>query len=188
MSESTEDFSSPNSQEAESPAAAGDSDRQTDEARALIARLTERLRKRDRRIALLETALARTVMMHHVWTSHLERKLERSLAFGSSANSDLQMCSSGIRPPVSVPDETTHGVVVHLPHLTRTLEGLFDVMREHWSEWDIDHPPKSSTVARAIDEKLGLKPQANGEASRSAQTFAAALRPESVSEADGRHR
>ena len=58
-------------------------------------------------------------------------------------------------------------------------------MREHWSEWDPERPPKSSTVARAIDEKLGLKGQANGEASRSAQTFAAALRPDSR-QRDGR--
>jgi len=80
------------------------------------------------------------------------------------------------------------GVIVHLPHLTRTLEALFDVMREHWSEWDPERLPKSSTVARAIDQRLGLKGQVNGEASRSAQTFAAALRPDSVNETDGRHR
>ena len=79
-------------------------------------------------------------------------------------------------------------MIVRLPHLTRTLEVLFDVMREHWSEWEPERPPKSSTVARAIDGKLGLKGQANGDASRSAQTFAAALRPDSVNETDGRHR
>ncbi|WP_258187714.1 hypothetical protein [Trinickia symbiotica] len=162
--------------------------RQTEACRALIERLTERLRKRDRRIALLETALARTVLMHHVWTSHLERKLERSSASGTPTEASVQGLSGGASATASFADETAHGVVVHLPHLTRTLEALFDVMREHWSDWDPDHPPKSSTVARAIDEKLGLKAQANGEASRSAQTFAAALRPDSVNELDGRHR
>jgi len=148
------------------------------ELQALIARLAARLRGRDRRIQLLELAIARTAVMHHVWTSHLERKLERvpMADVGGSAG----------KPFVAQAHENR--AMVHLPHLTRTLEALFDVMREHWSEWDPERPPKSSTVARAIDEKLGLKGQANGEASRSAQTFAAALRPDSVNETDGRHR
>ncbi|AIO36820.1 hypothetical protein DM39_4222 [Burkholderia cenocepacia] len=84
-------------------------------------------------------------------------------------------------------DPHDKGVIVRLPHLTQTLSQLFDVMWEHWAEWDPERPPKSSTVARAIDARLGLKGQATGEASRSAQTFAAALRPDSVSETDGRH-
>ncbi|TCG01470.1 hypothetical protein BZM27_54425, partial [Paraburkholderia steynii] len=62
---------------------------------------------------------------------------------------------------------------------------LFEVMQEYWSEWEPDRPPKSP-VARALDDRLGLKGQANGEASRSSQTFAAALRPDSVNESDGR--
>lgn len=188
MSESTENFPPPSSQEADAQMAAGDSHRQAEEVRALIARLTERLRKRDRRIALLESALARTVLMHHVWASHLERKIERSSASGTVEAAGVQGRSDSLAPVSSFADERGRGVVVHLPHLTRTLEALFDVMREHWSDWDTERPPKSSTVARAIDEKLGLKPQASGEASRSAQTFAAALRPDSVSELDGRHR
>lgn len=187
MSESTDNLPEPGSQEADAQEGPGDCHRQTEEARALIARLTERLRKRDRRIALLETALARTVLMHHVWASHLERKLERSPASASTQPSG-QGLSDGARSAAPVVDDSTRGVVVHLPHLTRTLEALFDVMREYWSDWDVDRPPKSSTVARAIDEKLGLKAQASGEASRSAQTFAAALRPDSVNELDGRHR
>jgi hypothetical protein len=152
--------------------------RRTEESKALIARLTTRLRGRDRRIQLLELAIARTAVMHHVWSSHLERKLERSPVADTSGSAE--------KPVVGPAHES--GVVVHLPHLTRTLEALVDVMREHWSEWDPERPPKSSTVARAIDQRLGLKGQANGEASRSAQTFAAALRPDSVNDTDGRHR
>ncbi|MFM0433744.1 hypothetical protein PQQ75_32380 [Paraburkholderia aspalathi] len=148
------------------------------ESQALIGRLTARLRGRDRRIQLLELAIARTAVMHHVWTSHLERKLERA-PMTDAGGSDGK--------PIIAPKHENRAIV-HLPHLTRTLEALFDVMREHWSEWDPERPPKSSTVARAIDEKLGLKGQTNGEASRSAQTFAAALRPDSVNETDGRHR
>jgi hypothetical protein len=157
------------------------------ESKALVLRLTDRLRKRDRRIELLELAIARTVFMHHVWTTHLERKLERFSVSGAEKRANAEGPARNFTHTATRP-ESADGVTVHLPHLTRTLEALFDVMREYWSDWDPERPPKSSTVARAIDEKLGLKPQANGEASRSAQTFAAALRPDSVSEADGRHR
>lgn len=151
---------------------------QAEVSRAAIARLAARLRGRDRRIELLELAIARTVVMHHIWAGHLERKLER-----------FPVPAPTTQPPQSPAGfEQESGVTVRLPHLTQSLEALFDVMREHWSEWDPERPPKSSTVARAIDEKLGLKGQANGEASRSAQTFAAALRPDSVNESDGRHR
>ncbi|KVW14650.1 hypothetical protein WK91_19845 [Burkholderia cepacia] len=151
--------------------------RRTEELQALIARLTTRLRGRDRRIARLELAISRTVVMHHVWASHLERRLER-LPFTATTGAD--------ETPIL---EAAHerGVTVRLPHLTRTLVAIFEVMHEYWSEWEPERPPKSSTVARAIDEKLGLKGQANGEASRSSQTFAAALRPDSVNESDGRH-
>lgn len=151
---------------------------QAEVSRDAIARLAARLRGRDRRIELLELAIARTVVMHHVWAGHLERKLERLPEPVPTAQPRQSPARSG----------QESSVTVRLPHLTRTLEALFDVMREHWSEWDAERPPKSSTVARAIDEKLGLKGQANGEASRSAQTFAAALRPDSVNETDGRHR
>jgi hypothetical protein len=152
--------------------------RRTEESQAMIARLTARVRGRDRRIQLLELAIARTAVMHHVWSSHLERKLERSPEADTKGPAEK---------PVIVREHES-GVIVRLPHLTRTLEALFDVMREHWSEWDPERLPKSSTVARAIDQRLGLKGQVNGEASRSAQTFAAALRPDSVNETDGRHR
>jgi hypothetical protein len=151
---------------------------QVELSRATITRLVARLRGRDRRIELLELAIARTVVMHHVWAAHLEHKLERLPVKGSMGD-DIES---------SATSERKCGVIVCLPHLTRTLEVIFDVMQEHWSEWDVERPPKSSTVARAIDERLGLKGQANGEASRSSQTFAAALRPDSVNESDGRHR
>lgn len=151
--------------------------RHSEELQTLIARLTTRLRGRERRIARLELAISRTVVMHHVWASHLERRLELLHFTATTVVDDT--------PAVDATQE--HGVTVRLPHLTRTLQALFEVMQEYWSEWDPDRPPKSSTVARALDERLGLKGQANGEASRSAQTFAAALRPDSVNDSDGRH-
>jgi len=178
MCESTNNNQDPAFHETDAHHELENSRRRTDESKALIGRLTARLRARDRRIQLLELAIARTAVMHHVWSAHLERKLERS--------SEPDTAEPAVKPVVA--PEHQSGVVVHLPHLTRTLETLFDVMREHWSEWDTERPPKSSTVARAIDQKLGLKGQASGEASRSAQTFAAALRPDSVNDMDGRHR
>ncbi|MEX3960286.1 hypothetical protein [Trinickia sp. EG282A] len=187
MSESTDDRPAPSLYEANEQHCTSHSPRQTEEVKALIMRLNERLRKRDRRIKLLELALARTVLMHQVWASHLERKLDRS--FLSDAGTQPKVDGRRSDSTHACADEhPAGGVVVHLPHLTRTLEALFDVMREHWTEWDPERPPKSSTVARAIDDKLGLKGQANGEASRSAQTFAAAIRPDFASESDGRHR
>ncbi|WP_321968305.1 hypothetical protein [Burkholderia cepacia] len=187
MSESTDDRPDPSSNEADTQLSLDYWRRRVEESRALTTRLTDRLRKRDRRIELLELAIARTVFMHHVWATHLERKLERSSVSDAERRPNVAG-HPGNPSDTAAADQSLGGVIVHLPHLTRTLEALFDVMREFWSEWDTGRPPKSSTVARAIDERLGLKAQSNGEASRSAQTFAAALRPDSVNESDGRHR
>ncbi|WP_233518792.1 hypothetical protein [Paraburkholderia xenovorans] len=130
---------------------------------------------------LLERALARTVALHQTLEDSLEQRLEQCM--GSFDRAPPSEPSRG-----TTSGELNGGVTVHLPHLTRTLSLLFDVMREQWTKWDPERPPKSSTVARAIDAKLGLKGQSTGEASRSAQTFAAALRPDSLNDVDGRHR
>lgn len=181
MSDSTDDSSHSTTRDADGQFNLEYWRQQSQESKALITRLRARLRGRDRRIERLELAIARTAVMHHVWASRLERRLEQSSAAGVEGQTHISHS-------ISAQVEGAGDVIVHLPHLTRTLEALFEVMREFWSEWDSNRPPKSSTVARAIDEKLGLKAQANGEASRSAQTFAAALRPDLVSESDGRHR
>lgn len=150
------------------------------DAEANVSRLSARLRGRDQRILLLERALARTVALHQALEDDLEQRLEQSsdrVTSGQEVGLNGKVASHRSR----------EGITVHLPHLTRTLSLLFDVMREQWTHWDPERPPKSSTVARAIDAKLGLKGQSTGEASRSAQTFAAALRPDSISDVDGRH-
>lgn len=149
-------------------------------ADAHVSRLSARLRGRDQRLLLLERALARTVALHHSLEDSLEQRLEQCLG-------QIAQETEPTRGGAEADTPAGAGVVVRLPHLSRTLEILFDVMREYWTEWDPERPPKSSTVARAIDIKLGLKGQPSGEASRSAQTFAAALRPDSLNEADGRH-
>ncbi len=147
-------------------------------SQASVQRLMVRLRCREKRIQHLERALARTAVMHHIWALHLERKLDRTTAIApieKSVDDSISSIGDG------------DGVVVKLPHMNATLASLFEVMWSHWSHWDPEHPPKSSVVARAIDERLGWKCQANGEASRSAQTIAAAMRPDSINETDGRH-
>lgn len=169
------------------PATASSDDeclRRSEETRwADVCRLTARLKGRDVQIEVLERVLVRTVVMHQVWAAHLERRLERRSTSVAMTRPDNSVAQKGTEN-----EKGEDGLTVCLPHMTRTLAVLFDVMREYWSEWDPERPPKSSTVARAIDERLGLKGQPNGEASRSAQTFAAALRPDLVNENDGRHR
>lgn len=78
------------------------------------------------------------------------------------------------------------GVTVHLPHVTKGLTGLFDVMRKHWTNYSKDTPPKSSNVAAAIDTALGFKKQKSGDPSRNGQTLAALIRPDEEREADQR--
>jgi hypothetical protein len=84
-------------------------------------------------------------------------------------------------------DQPGPGVVVRLPYVTATLAVLFDAMYTFWADCDHDRPPKSLIVAQAIDERLGFNSQLNGEASRSAQAYASAIRPDWVKEADNRH-
>jgi hypothetical protein len=147
-------------------------------SQASVQRLMVRLKGREKHIQILERALARTAVMHHLWALHLERRLDRTTAISPIGK-------RGDASETARSEED--GVIVKLPHMNATLASLFEVMWSHWSYWDSERPPKSSVVARAIDERLGWKCQANGEASRSAQTFAAALRPDSINETDGRH-
>ncbi|MFM0736534.1 hypothetical protein PQQ51_04695 [Paraburkholderia xenovorans] len=79
------------------------------------------------------------------------------------------------------------GVTISLPHVTNTLTGLFEVMRASFGKYDPRNPPKQTSVARDLDERMGWAAQANGEPSRRAQTLAAAIRPDELSESDGRN-
>jgi hypothetical protein len=78
-------------------------------------------------------------------------------------------------------------VMISLPHATATLTGLFEVMRASFGKYDPRNPPKQTVVARDLDERMGWSAQANGEPSRRAQTLAAAIRPDELSESDGRN-
>lgn len=77
--------------------------------------------------------------------------------------------------------------VVELPHLTRSMESLFSVMRDQWTKYNPENPPKSSAVASAIDTAMGWSSQKSGEASRSAQTLASLIRPDEIADADPRN-
>ena len=68
MCESTNDNQDPAFHETDAQHELENSRRRAEESRALIGRLTTRLRARDRRIQLLELAIARSAVMHHVWS------------------------------------------------------------------------------------------------------------------------
>lgn len=76
---------------------------------------------------------------------------------------------------------------VELPHLTRGMQSLFCVMRDQWTKYNPENPPKSSAVASAIDAAMGWSPQKSGEASRNAQALASLIRPDEIADADPRN-
>ena len=78
------------------------------------------------------------------------------------------------------------GATVSLPHTTEHLRELFRIMREHWTKYDPRNPPKQTVIASEIDKALGWKTGGDGKPSRNADTLAALIRPDEVSEADNR--
>ncbi len=84
-------------------------------------------------------------------------------------------------------DEVIAGVSVTLPHITKKLNALFNIMHTHWATYDVRYPPKSVVIASDIDHAFGWMPQKDGSPSRGGQTFAAAIRPDNLSEADPRN-
>jgi hypothetical protein len=83
-------------------------------------------------------------------------------------------------------EEKPTGSTIQLPHTTKTLDALFRVMRENWSNCDKKNPPKQNLIAAEIDTALAWAPQSDGSPSRSAQTLAAAIRPDELAERDRR--
>ncbi|MBB5406443.1 hypothetical protein HDG34_000358 [Paraburkholderia sp. HC6.4b] len=153
--------------------------RRVDRAEADVRRLTERLREKDRQLAEMGKALLRTVALHHATEEGLEEEIDSLRAIIPVWKACLYT-SAG-------PSEQSDGITIHLPFITEILSGMFDIMHTFWSSYDENNPPKSSVVAHAIDKRLNLKGQPNGEASRSGQTYASAIRPDWLKEADSRH-
>lgn len=155
-------------------------DRRLRRAEAEVHRLTRCMAMKDQQLCELRRALAHSATVHYSFEDRLQRELE-SLRIAMLVDN-----------PLDERDEagggsTAEGIVVRLPYMTSILSVLFDAMHMFWAECDHDHFPKSATVARAIDERLGLSSQANGEASRSAQAYASAIRPDWIKEGDNRH-
>ncbi|MFM0758316.1 hypothetical protein [Paraburkholderia strydomiana] len=149
-------------------------------AEAEVRRLTRCLEMKDRQLCELRKALAHSATVHYSFEDQLQRELD-SLR--------VMMPVSGFQDHwgKTASDRPEEGIVVKLPYVTSTLSVLFDAMCTFWAGCDREHPPKSATVAHAIDERLGLSSQQNGEASRSGQAYASAIRPDWVKEADNRH-
>jgi hypothetical protein len=145
-----------------------------------VRRLTERLALRDHQVAMLEqSANAGHQLTRALLASQARLESENEALRATIA--DLQSGAHG------GPPDASSGVVVTLPHVTHTFEIVFDVYREYWPPRDPGRPPKSANVAHAIDARLGWTPHRNGSPSRSAQAFAAAMRPDALSASDGRN-
>lgn len=70
-----------------------------------------------------------------------------------------------------------NGVTVTLPHTTPTLEALFKIMRENWTDYDPKRAPKQTNIAAEIDAAMGWKSESDGKPSRNAKALAAAIKP-----------
>lgn len=149
-------------------------------AEAAVRRLNSWAEVKEQQLCEMRRALARLPRGH----SSLEARLQRD--WGSLP---IEKSVEAFRAQWAQPssDQTGSGVLVRLPYMTATLSVLIDAMYTFWADCDHDRPPKSLIVAQAIDEHLGFNSQLNGEASRSAQAYASAIRPDWVKEADNRH-
>jgi len=155
-------------------------DQRLQRAEAEVRRLTRCIEMKDRQLCELRKALAHSATVHYSFEDRLQRELD-SLRIMMPVNGFHEHWG---KPASDRPEE---GIVVKLPYMTSILSVLFDAMRTFWADCDHDHSPKSTTVAHAIDERLGLRSQQNGEASRSGQAYASAIRPDWVKGADNRH-
>lgn len=118
------------------------------------------------------------------------RLTEQFLLLGN--NQHLQQGDSPAEPDKDVvsTDNTSGQVTVTLPHMTKLLAALFQVMRDQWSDYKPDseksYKPKQTTVAEAIDKALGYNPQSTGNPSRNGQVLATLIRHDSLRDEDHR--
>jgi len=145
-----------------------------------VHRLRRLIELKDRQICELRKALAHTATVHFSLEDRLQRELDTLRVMMPDDGPQMQCRPPGV-------DEPGRGTVVRLPYMTKTLSVLFDAMYAFWADCDDAKAPKSTTVAHAIDQRLGLSSQMNGEASRSGQAYASAIRPDWVKDADNRH-
>ncbi|RQT15044.1 hypothetical protein DF051_16945 [Burkholderia contaminans] len=149
-------------------------------AETQIRRLTRCVQLKDEKLCELGKVLANSATAHYCVEERLQRELDAlRIDLPADVPSDHYGPGDG--------NSMGGGVVVRLPYLTAILSVLFDAMHVFWTNCDDGRLPKSSTVAHAIDERLGLRAQASGEGSRTGQAYASAIRPDWVKDADNRH-
>jgi hypothetical protein len=78
-------------------------------------------------------------------------------------------------------------VTISLPHTTKRLEALFEIIREYWADFDPRNPPKQTSIVVAIDNAMDWNPQ-GGKGSRVGQALANMIRPDWLAEKDKRAR
>lgn len=147
-----------------------------------IRRLTERIKGLNCQVTALEQGMD---AMHKL--AHQRLQLQACLESENEALRDTITAAQADECSGHCPTNSSGGVTVVLPHMTHTIAAVLAVFEEYWPPRGERRPPKSTNVSRAIDERLRWKPQRNGTPSRSAQTFAAAMRPDELSAADGRN-
>ncbi|WP_080435131.1 hypothetical protein [Burkholderia cenocepacia] len=145
-----------------------------------VGRLHNRLELKTQELANLTRAIVNSSVSH----CDVETRLQRELQAVCTGMGRTTLPMSGLPIQADSPGKL---VTVELPYTTTILGVLFESMFTFWADCNSRRLPKSSTVARAIDERLGFSAQANGEASRSAQAYASAIRPDWVKDTDRRH-
>ncbi len=86
------------------------------------------------------------------------------------------------RQPGQAEHPATVGVTVVLPHLSKELEAVFQIMRDNWTNPDPKRLPKQVSIAREIDDALGMGATSYGEPSRKAKVIAALIKPDDMPE------
>ena len=77
--------------------------------------------------------------------------------------------------------KNSSSILVELPHMTNRLNIVFNIMREHWQDYDPKRPSKQTNIAVQINKAFGLV-----EDSREGGTIAALIRPDEIRDADSR--
>lgn len=73
-----------------------------------------------------------------------------------------------------------YGVTVSLPHMNPALEAIFQIMWDHWGEWDQRRKPKQGNIQADIDAAMGWKAESDGTPSRNAKAIASILKPDAT--------
>ncbi len=84
--------------------------------------------------------------------------------------------------------EGTKGVTVTLPHSSRMLEAIFELMWKHWGNYDPSQRFHYPEYQLDINDRLRLNRERDGKASNNAKTIAAILKPDNFTGKGGTFR